>query len=146
MASIARDPFPIALCEGYLETLDRLRRSFVRPDSIRPPQPLSLEAFTAAYPNGGRDSAADAFRRLEKADAQLRVDPEAAYARYQQWLPFAYRQQVVLGRVADRLGYDRPDPIARAAAAGASTSATRPTSAASRNVAPETASSFRRRG
>jgi hypothetical protein len=32
------------------------------------------------------------------------------YERYREWCPFAYRQQVILRRVADALGYEAPRP------------------------------------
>jgi hypothetical protein len=32
-----------------------------------------------------------------------------AYGRYREWFPFAYRQRVVLDRIADSLCYERPD-------------------------------------
>jgi len=117
--AIAKDAFLVALHNAYLTTLERLRRSFVGPDPIRSPQPLSRDAFASAYARGDENEAVESFRRLERigkdaAGANGRVDADDAYERYRQWLPFAHRQRVVLERVADRLGYERPEPIAPA--------------------------------
>ena len=114
--SVTEDPFLIALHDVYLQTLDRLRRSFVGPDPIRPPQPVSRERFAA---DGRADPAVESFRDLERrgreaAGTSEDTDVETAYGRYEQWLPFAHRQRVVLDRVADRLGYEHPQPSAAA--------------------------------
>jgi hypothetical protein len=115
---MTQDPFLSALATGYAQTLDRLRRSFVGPDPIEPPEPLSEERFAATYAGDDHDEWAAAFRRLERrarAAAGLEdggEDPASAYERYRAWLPFTYRLRVVLDRVADRLGYERPDRVA----------------------------------
>jgi hypothetical protein len=103
---MTQDPFLHALLDGYRTTLDRLRRSFVGPDPIEPPQPLAREEFER-----GGDEWVDRFRRLEqraRASAGIERDSDdaAAYDRYREWLPFAYTRRVVLDRVADRLGYE----------------------------------------
>jgi hypothetical protein len=106
---IAEDAFLIALQDGYWVTLDRLRRNFVGPDPVRPPEPVSEEAFTE-----GRDPTVAAFRELQRHgsaaadDEGRRPDDGREYERYREWLRFAHRQHVVLDRVADRLGYERP--------------------------------------
>jgi hypothetical protein len=129
---VAEDPFLAALHDGYRITLDRMRRSFVGPRPIELPTPLDRERFAEAWENEGTDAVVDAFRRL---DALTREITDAAdqgtdeiYARYEGWLPFAYEQQVVLDRVAGRLGYPRPSPVARISSA----SSTRGSSSASR--------------
>lgn len=119
---MAQDAFLAALHDGYLTTLDRLRHSFVGPEPMRPPEPLDRDAFAAAYAGAGRDRGVDAFRELERrghdaaaaaaAAAQPDRDAGAAYERYCEWLPFAHREPVVLDRVAERLGYERPQPLA----------------------------------
>jgi hypothetical protein len=104
---MTHDPFLAALLDGYEQTLDRLRRSFVGPDPIKPPEPLSRERFEA----GGDDWVAE-FRRLERSARTAAglddADEETAYERYRSWFPFGYLQRVVLDRVADRLGYEPP--------------------------------------
>jgi hypothetical protein len=109
---IAEDAFLIALQDGYWVTLDRLRRNFVGPDPVHPPEPVSESEFAA-----GRDPTVAAFRELQRhgsaaADIGAPSDGAHDYERYREWLRFAHRQHVVLDRVADRLGYPRPEPIA----------------------------------
>jgi hypothetical protein len=111
---MTQDPFLAALVDGYSTTLDRLRRSFVGPDPIQVPEPLAEPAFAGAYLNDTEDENVERFKRLEQraltaagrpADGD---DTASAYERYRDWFPFAYRQRVVLVRVADALGYDSP--------------------------------------
>jgi hypothetical protein len=112
--AITEDPFLAALVDGYGTTLDRLRRSFVGPDPIRLPEPVPAERFARAYADGAEEASVDAFRRLEQRARQSSglggngADAESAYERYREWLPFAHRRRVVLDRVADALGYERP--------------------------------------
>jgi hypothetical protein len=109
---IAGDAFLLALHDAYLQTLDRIRRNFVGPERIAEPEPAA-----EAELDGGRADVA-AFRELQRlgrvaADADADGSAAAAYERYREWLPFAHRQHVVLGRTADRLGYERPEPVTR---------------------------------
>jgi hypothetical protein len=116
---MTQNPFVAALHDGYRQTLDRLRRSFVGPDPIAEPEPLDSHAFATAWRQPGEDAAVDAFRRLTSLSRQVAESApgdedgdEETYRRYRAWLPFAHTQQVVLRRVADRLGYEPPTPIA----------------------------------
>jgi hypothetical protein len=112
------DAFLYALHDGYGETLERLRRSFVGPDPIALPKVLSHDAFTAAYLRRATDPTVEQFRTLQEhgrnaaGTGDEQDDAATAYNRYLEWLPFAHRQRVVLDRVADRLGYERPTPVA----------------------------------
>jgi hypothetical protein len=114
---MTEDPFLAALLDGYATTLDRLRRSFVGPDPIETPEPLAPGRFVSAYTSGDREPSVDAFRRLEeraRASAGIEddapdTDVESAYERYRDWLEFASRERAVLVRVADALGYERPE-------------------------------------
>jgi hypothetical protein len=118
---IREDPFLAALVDGYAVTLERLRRSFVGPVPIEIPEPLPRDRFADAYAAADADGngTVRAFRRLEErareSTGQARTDepPRSVYERYREWLDFAYRQQIVLDRVADELGYERPRHIAR---------------------------------
>jgi len=109
---MTQDPFLAALLDGYSTTLERLRRSFVGPDPIEPPEPVGAAVF-ARGADGGPESPA-AFRRLERRALDAaglsppRTEGEEAYERYREWLPYAYRKRIVLTRVAEALGYDSP--------------------------------------
>ncbi|HZC28312.1 MAG TPA: hypothetical protein VE269_01125 [Gaiellaceae bacterium] len=113
---MTQDPFLAALLDGYATTLDRLRRSFVGPDPIDVPEPLSAVAFADAYRSDGAEGheSVRAFRRLERrALGAAGIDDHDlgaadAYERYEEWFPFAYAQRVVLARVARALGYETP--------------------------------------
>ena len=105
---ITQDPFLHALSTGYLTTLERLRKNFVGPKPIDLPEPISRETFVRRA-----DTSVVEFERLEeRARSAAGVtdgdDDAARYERYAEWLPFAARHRVVLDRVADRLGYERP--------------------------------------
>jgi hypothetical protein len=114
---LTQDSFLVALVDAYGTTLDRLRRSFVGPDPIDVPAPLEREQFAAAYAADEPHSSASAYRRLQNRAAEATgldaadaaTSPEM-YERYREWCPFAYRQQVILRRVADALGYEAPRP------------------------------------
>jgi hypothetical protein len=98
---IVSDPYLAALHDGFAQTLERLRHSFVGPVPLRPPEP--------------GPSSAEAFRTLQRrahdaAGDGAPPDVERANGRYREWLEFAHRQDVVLRRVAGRLGYDEPAP------------------------------------
>lgn len=106
------DPWLGALIEQYQATVDRLRRSFVGPDPPPEPTPLDEEAFRRAWGGDGpADPRVTALRDLQRRARRAAGRPDqpddaaTAYPRYRQWLPFAQRREVILERVADRLGY-----------------------------------------
>jgi hypothetical protein len=115
---MTKDPFLAALLDGYSTTLDRLRRNFVGPDPIQVPEPLDEGTFTREYGRSGEgQEGVAAFCALEgRARAAAGAGPDGtddAYRRYREWFPFAYRQRVVLDRIADALCYERPFEGAR---------------------------------
>jgi hypothetical protein len=117
---ITLDPFLNALIDSYAATLERLRLSFAGPKPIDEIEPVARERFEALYPAGGDDETVRAFVHLEQRAREStgrdeRDDLAAAYDRYRAWLPFAHRQRAVLDRVADALGYARPEVHTRAA-------------------------------
>lgn len=112
---LANDPWLHALVDEYATTLHRLQISFVGPRPLDPPEPLPESAFRRAYPGGeDGDEHVERFRDLERRArtcAGLGVpggDVGEAYRRYREWLPFAFLHRVVIHRVADALGYERP--------------------------------------
>jgi hypothetical protein len=116
---LVHDAFLHALHDAYVATLDRLRRSFVGPDPFDVPEPVPVDEFAARFRGDANDEEVEAFRRLEQRGreaAGIADDDDVAslYERYAAWLPFGYRERVVLERVAERLGYDSPEPIAAA--------------------------------
>jgi hypothetical protein len=111
------DPLLAALIGEYGTTLERLQRSFVGPPDLHPPEPLDRAEFIEQYardaagPDGADENVAE-FRELQQAarsSAGIPFSPTAdedSYEQYREWLPFAYRNRVVLRRVAHALGYD----------------------------------------
>jgi hypothetical protein len=89
----------------------------VGPPELEPPDPLPPEEFARQYAAGedtvrSADRYVSAFRELQQAartsagitDESASGD-EGAYRQYREWLPFAHRNHVVLGRIAEALGY-----------------------------------------
>jgi hypothetical protein len=116
---MSEDPLLVALIAEYGTTLERLQRSFVGPPELDPPDPLPhdqfIRSYTAALDEGPaeRDAGVDRFTALQdaarsSAGIDERRDPAAreTYEQYCQWLPFDYRNRVVLKRIAGALGYE----------------------------------------
>lgn len=116
---MSQDPLLAALIVEYGTTLERLQRSFVGPPELDPPEALPHDRFVVAYADAlgpaekVRDDQVEAFKALqdaarESAGIASARDPAAReiYDQYREWLPFDYRNQVILGRIADALGYD----------------------------------------
>jgi hypothetical protein len=116
---MSQDPLLAALTAEYGTTLERLQRSFVGPPELDPPDALSHDHFVQVYgaalsgAENGRDSQVDAFKGLQdaaRASAGISSDRDPAspeiYEQYREWLPFDHRNQVILSRIADALGYD----------------------------------------
>jgi hypothetical protein len=117
---MSEDPLLVALIDEYGTTLDRLQRSFVGPPDLHPPSPLSPDDFAQQYAAAADGRAAEdgvkAFRELQqtaRSSAGIETSngdaDEHAYRQYRNWLPFEYRNRVILSRVADALGYDLPN-------------------------------------
>jgi hypothetical protein len=116
---MSEDPLLVALIAEYGTTLERLQRSFVGPPELDLPAPLPhdrfIRSYTAALDEGtaDRDPGVDRFKALQdaarsSAGIDERRDPAAPeiYEQYRQWLPFDYRNRIVLNRIADALGYE----------------------------------------
>jgi hypothetical protein len=109
---MTQDPLLVALIDEFGTTLDRLQRSFVGPPDLRPPEPVGPEEFAT-----GRDGSVAAFRELQDtarsaAGVSGAVDegPDA-YEQYREWLGFEHRTRVIIGRVAEALGYAARAPV-----------------------------------
>jgi hypothetical protein len=116
--AMTEDPLLAALIAEYGTTVERLQRSFVGPPELDPPTPLGAEMFAREFVSAGRGALAEAnvaafceLQRAARCAAGIAFDfdriSEETYAQYRAWLPFAYRNRVVLGRIADALGYER---------------------------------------
>jgi hypothetical protein len=114
---MSQDPLLVALIDEYGTTLERLQRSFVGPPDLRPPDPLPAEEFARQYAAAADGEAADrevqGFRELQETARTSAGIPssdgaadEDTYRQYREWLPFTHRNRVVLGRIADALGYE----------------------------------------
>jgi hypothetical protein len=119
---ITLDPFLNALIDSYEGTLERLRLSFAGPRPIEDVEPASRERFEESYAaGGGDDRTVRAFvaleRRARESSGRERTNDDIGrtYERYRHWLSFAHRQRAVLDRVADALGYARPEVHTRTA-------------------------------
>jgi hypothetical protein len=113
---MTQDPLLVALIDEYGTTLERLQRSFVGPPELDPPKPLPREQFVRERAaTDGADEDVRTFRELQDAArssagiARPGDDRDGTYEQYVDWLPFAYRNRVVLGRIADALGYERSE-------------------------------------
>jgi hypothetical protein len=114
---MTEDPLLVALIDEYGVTLERLQRSFVGPPNLQPPEPLRPEEFArdyaAAAAGDPSDNDVQSFLELQqnaRSSAGIPFSGQAdqeTYRQYREWLPFAYRNRVILGRVADALGYER---------------------------------------
>jgi hypothetical protein len=116
---MTQDPLLVALLAEYGTTVERLQRSFVGPPQLDPPQPLSHDEFARSYraslegSDSHRDDHIDAFTALQDAarsSAGLDVERDPGspqtYEQYRDWLPFEYRNRIILSRIAEALGYD----------------------------------------
>jgi hypothetical protein len=112
---MTQDPLLAALIDEYATTLDRLQRSFVGPPELDVPEPVPPDEFARAYafPADRRPDVSE-FRELQDTarasaglDAVSAHPEEGTYEQYREWLPFAHRNRVVLGRISEALGYDR---------------------------------------
>jgi hypothetical protein len=114
------DPLLVALIDEYGTTVERLQRSFVGPPDLDPPAPVDQGEFARHYGAASEGAAADdnvaAFYDLQHAARTSAgmafsgdVVDDGVYQQYRDWLPFAYRNRVVLGRIADALGYERAE-------------------------------------
>lgn len=115
---MTEDPLLAALIAEYGTTLERLQRSFVGPPDLHPPDPLPRDQFARQYAAAGTSGGApeenvSAFRELQQmAQSSAGIAPvddtpnDETYEQYREWLPFAYRNRVVLGRIANALGYE----------------------------------------
>lgn len=117
------DPWLAALLSQYGATVDRLRRSFVGPESLgswpRAGRAEFVRVYLAAADGGGdrpRTSPATfwAMQARARSAAGLGPPPDpdltTAYQRYLEWREFDHRRDVILSRVAQRLGYDEAPP------------------------------------
>jgi len=104
----------------------------VGPCPFEAPQPIQPGAFSAAYRDRVGDRQCVAFRALQDrvraaAGPPPPPDPDLdlSYCRYRDWLGFAYRREVVLSRIAGRLGYELREATAGEPHPGTSTTAPR---------------------
>jgi hypothetical protein len=116
-ASITADPWLAALLSQYATTIDRLRRSFVGPEPAPAASPVEASIFTDRYRNGRAEGSVAGFledQQRARQAAGLALPPDddvdVAYQRYCEWLTFTTHRQVVLRRIAERLGYP-PDQL-----------------------------------
>jgi hypothetical protein len=110
---MTQDPMLAALLVEYDATLERLQRSFVGPPQLEPPEPLERPEFERAYADGSDGRVAE-FKELQEAartsagvEAKDTEPDDGTYEQYREWLPFAYRNRVLLSRISDALGYER---------------------------------------
>lgn len=112
---VCEDPLLVALIDEYGVTVERLQLQFVGPSDLQAPDPVPPARFSCGFAAGREraDRTVEAFRRLQvSARSCAGLEPsepdpdEQAYRQYREWLPFAYRNRVILSRVAEALGYE----------------------------------------
>jgi hypothetical protein len=109
-SAVARQPLLTRLISQFERFIDYLHGQLKWPGEI--PTPASIEEFSAAYQGASRtvDPWLDRFLSLNHHMTQLTgatsaEEPAAVYARYRQWLSFAYRCQRATSQVVMDLDY-----------------------------------------
>lgn len=119
--AVHNDPWLLALDNAYMSAVDRIGRSFLRPDGGDDPEPLSRSTFADAYRHPGRDPWVDQYRHARRAvaaalDGSGARDPGGGGARrsetgdcypaYRDWFAFSVRRARFLAKTSADLGYD----------------------------------------
>lgn len=115
--SASREPMNALLANQLSEFLYALDGQLQR-QAGEVPRPAPYQEFTRAYNDGENtgDTWLNRFLRVDRSMHQMvrsqhAPDAHAAYRRYAEWLPFAYRTRQVVESTARHLGYD-PDTMA----------------------------------
>lgn len=109
----SQTPWLSTLVTGFETIVTYLDERFLSETIESPPDPVPYETFEAAYSRGKapNDPWLECFIHINSHMAELarlddRQDPEEAYERYREWLPFAHRDQAFFEASARDLGYD----------------------------------------
>lgn len=109
----SQTPWLPTLIIGLETLITYLDELFLSEELEDPPDPVPFETFEAAVecdkepsdPWLGRFVQIESFMR-EIVRLEDRPDPEEAYERYKQWLPFAHRNRSFFEAAANDLGYE----------------------------------------
>lgn len=112
----SQTPWLPTLVTGIETITTYLDERFLSEPLEDPPAPVPFETFEAALERGKEppDPWLDRFLQImsfmhDLANLDVPPDPEEAYARYEQWLPFAYRNRAFFEASASELGYNLHD-------------------------------------
>lgn len=112
----SQTPWLPTLITGLETVTAYLDERFLSRDLEEPPDPVPFETFRAAYSRGKEppDYWLDRFLQMDSfmhgvARLDEPSDPEEAYDRYREWLPFAHRNRAFFEACAGDLGYERAE-------------------------------------
>lgn len=113
------DPWLPSLLTGYRSVMREVEARFVPGHQFTEPEPVPFEDFRAALAEGGTsdDKRLNEFCELDRfmrgvAELEEPSDPEEAYERYCDWLPFATESADLVTALADDLGTDIGEVVA----------------------------------
>lgn len=109
----SQTPWLPTLITGLETITDYLDERFLSPRLEDAPEPVPYETFEAAFERD-KEPADPWLERFLQIDSYMRElvrledppDPEEAYERYRQWLPFAFRNRAFFEASARDLGYE----------------------------------------
>ena len=109
----SQTPWLPTLITGLDTIVAYLDERFLSEDLEDPPSPVPYETFSASYARHKTpaDPWLERFVQMDSYMSELArldgtTDPKEAYARYEEWLPFAHRNRAFFEASAKDLGYD----------------------------------------
>ena len=112
-----RDPWLPSLVTGYTSVMREVEHHFVPGADPGDQEPVLFERFRSALAEGGDAGDEERLAEFIELDRFMRgvaaledgPDPEEAYARYRDWLPFATESAAFISAMAADLGTDIGD-------------------------------------
>ena len=112
-----RDPWLPSLATGYADVMREVEHHFVPGVDPGDQEPVPFDRFGSALAEGGDPGGDERVAEFVELDRFMRdvaeledpPDPEEAYARYRDWLPFATESAAFIAAMAADLGTDIGD-------------------------------------